>query len=132
MAGASRSDLHIMRAHSLDTRDADVPESSHAQPTVVDLRESMNRGTFRRSQNPYRRSLTLSPGSPAANRLLNKTATAASRITSQQMALDEERAAQTMFLRRRQVSLEDTIPPVALSQAEVCDYYGNMNEAYYV
>ncbi|KAF5401006.1 hypothetical protein PHET_05463 [Paragonimus heterotremus] len=84
-----------------------------ASPTLVvaDLR-----GSLRRSTTPARRSLTIAgstTGTSGSSRMRRGNLPGPS--NPQTAAMDEVRAAQTMYLRRRQVSLEDTLshsPPV--------------------
>lgn len=91
----SEPENSLTRVHSVS------PGSRSPSLMVHDLR-----GSSRRTGSS-RRSLTVAPSSTTRERRAAAQATLSH--ANQQSLLDEVRAAQTMYLRRRQVSLEDTV-----------------------
>ncbi|VDP92693.1 unnamed protein product, partial [Echinostoma caproni] len=99
----------LTRVHSLSPGGSRSPSLA-----VHDLR-----GSARRS-GTSRRSLTLAPSTTRENR---PTAQGTLSIGNQQSVMDEVRAAQTMYLRRRQVSLEDTVAHSPSGADLVCPFH---------
>ncbi|CAH8821119.1 unnamed protein product [Trichobilharzia szidati] len=112
-AEASNSPSENQENHSPDPE----AEPSPTHTKVTDSRSQVhgNSGSLR-NNNPRqtRRSLTIAERIRARNGI-NSTAAAARCLANRQNVIDEVRAAQTMYMRRRQVSHEDTVSRVPIN-----------------